>query len=300
MTRSNAQAHAAPRLRADRPGARRLVLRQDRRPRAGPRRHRPREATLKDVYEYLRDMSLLIATGGVAYITNVFQKRHGFVEALKEEWRDIIATKSALFAYTQIEQPTTEQYIATFCKLSETIDNMRSVYQNVGETGDLIGLYPFAPLHDMRRALQTLDPRKSINAEPDAEQRNLVRDCHPAVVLRPARDLPGGARPRGAGPPAADLGRAPRQEGGLDRLGSPRAGTPAQAAGSHAHPRCPHRRDAGQALRQGNADRQALAPARRRRGPRWQPPPTAAAPSTRHPGLSAAQSRDPINQRPPS
>jgi hypothetical protein len=122
-------------------------------------------------------MSLLIATGGVAYITNVFQKRHGFVEALKEEWRDIISTKSALFTYTQIEQPTTEQYIDTFCKLSETIDNMRSVYQNVGETGDLIGLYPFAPLHDMRRALQTLDPRKSINAQVDAEQRNLARDC---------------------------------------------------------------------------------------------------------------------------
>ena len=135
------------------------------------------EALLKDVYEYLRDMSLLIATGGVAYISNVFQKRHSFVEALKEEWRDIIATKSALFAYTQTEQPTTEQYIETFCKLSETIDNMRSVYQNVGETGDLIGLYPFAPLHDMRRALQTLDPRKSINAETDAEQRNLARDC---------------------------------------------------------------------------------------------------------------------------
>jgi len=64
------------------------------------------EALLKDVYEYLRDMSLLIATGGVAYITNVFQKRSGFVEALKEEWRDIIATKSALFAYTQLERPT--------------------------------------------------------------------------------------------------------------------------------------------------------------------------------------------------
>jgi hypothetical protein len=54
---------------------------------------------------------------------------------------------------------------------------MRSVYQNVGETDDLIGLYPFAPLHDMRRALQTLDPRKSINAQVDAEQRNLARDC---------------------------------------------------------------------------------------------------------------------------
>ena len=132
------------------------------------------EAVLKDAYEFLRDMSLLIATGGVAYITNVFQKRHGFVEALKEEWRDIIATKSGLFAYTQLESPTPEQYIAAFCRLSETIDNMRSVYRNVGETGSLVGLYPYAPLHDMRRALQTLDPRK---APADAESRNLVRDA---------------------------------------------------------------------------------------------------------------------------
>ena len=134
------------------------------------------EAMLKDAYEFLRDMSLLIATGGVAYITNVYQKRSSFVAALKEEWRDIIAAKSALFSYTQLEKPSSEIYLVTFCKLSETIDNMRSVYQNVGETGDLVGLYPYAPLHDMRRALQTLDPRKNPQA-PDAEMRALVRDA---------------------------------------------------------------------------------------------------------------------------
>lgn len=133
------------------------------------------EKLLKDAYEFLRDMSLLIATGGVAYVANVYQKRSSFIEALKEEWRDIIAAKSALFSYTQLERPTLEQYLATFCRLSETIDNMRSVYQNVGETADLIGIYPYAPLHDMRRALQTLDPRKAPNA--DAEARNLARDA---------------------------------------------------------------------------------------------------------------------------
>jgi hypothetical protein len=132
------------------------------------------EAALKDVYEYLKDMSLLIATGGVAYITNVFQKRSTFIEALKAEWQDIIATKSALFTYTQLEKPTLEQYLATFCRLSETIDNMRSVYRNVGETTALIGLYPYAPLHDMRRVLQTLDPRRGTM---DAEARSLARDA---------------------------------------------------------------------------------------------------------------------------
>ncbi|MDX2201162.1 MAG: hypothetical protein NW223_00275 [Hyphomicrobiaceae bacterium] len=132
------------------------------------------EAALKDAYEYLKDMSLLIATGGVAYVTNVFQKRSTFIEALKEEWQDIIRAKSALFTFTQLETPTAEQYLATFCTLSETIDNMRSVYRNVGETGDLIGLYPYAPLHDMRRVLQTLDPRKGAT---DVETRNLARDA---------------------------------------------------------------------------------------------------------------------------
>ena len=220
------------------------------------------EKILKDGYEYLRDMSLLIATGGVAYITNVFQKRHGFVEALKEEWRDIIATKSALFAYTQLERPTLEQYIATFCRLSETIDNMRSVYRNVGETDDLVGLYPYAPLHDMRRALQTLDPRKNAQSGCRGAQPGARR--HPAVLLRPARDLPGGAGPRAAGPSAADLGRAPGQEGRLCRPRSSYPGRTARPAGPRGIARSPHRRHAGRALRQGERHRQTLAASVRR------------------------------------
>jgi hypothetical protein len=133
------------------------------------------ERLLQDAYEFLRDMSLLIATGGVAYIASVYQKRQSFIEALKEEWREIIAAKSALFTYTQIERPTLEQYLAAFFKLSETIDNMRSVYRNVGETPEMIGLYPYAPLHDMRRALQTLDPRD--HPDTNLEARTLVRDA---------------------------------------------------------------------------------------------------------------------------
>jgi len=133
------------------------------------------EGLLKDLYEFIRDMSLLLATGGVAYVTNVFQKRNSFIDSLKTEWRDIVATKSTVFAYTQIERPTEEQYMWAFCKLSETIDNMRIVYRNVGETDGQIGLYPYAPLHDMRRALQTLEPRK--NGGVTVDDRRLARDA---------------------------------------------------------------------------------------------------------------------------
>jgi hypothetical protein len=131
------------------------------------------ERLLKDFYEFFKDMALLIATGGVAYITNVFQKRAAFLDSLKSEWHEIIEAKSALLRFMHKPTPSHEEYVAAFTQLSEAIDNMRVVYRNVGETSGLIGLYPFAPLHDMRRVLQTLDPLKGTSTD---AQRKLARD----------------------------------------------------------------------------------------------------------------------------
>lgn len=133
------------------------------------------ENALRNVYEFLRDMSLLIATAGVAYLTNVFQKRSKFVESLEEEWRGLVATKGALVGYCEKPYPSTDDYIIAYGRISETIDNMRIVYRNAGETDELVGLYPYAPLHDMRRALSSIDPRKKQNLT--AADRKLVNDA---------------------------------------------------------------------------------------------------------------------------
>jgi hypothetical protein len=128
----------------------------------------------KNFYEFMRDMSLLIATGGVAYLSNIFQKRSKFVESLEEEWRNIVRTKSALLTYCEKPYLGTDDYLSAFSRISETIDTMRIVYRNAGETDGLVGLYPFAPLHDMRRALQTLDPR--VTPDLSQDQKKLVKD----------------------------------------------------------------------------------------------------------------------------
>ena len=135
----------------------------------------PIEAAASDLYDYLKDMALVFVTVVAAYLANVFQKRSKFVASLEEEWRGIVRTKSALFTFCEKPYVSTDDYLAAFCRISETIDNMRIVYANAGETESLVGLYPYAPLHDMRRALQSLDPRK----RPDipAEERKLAREA---------------------------------------------------------------------------------------------------------------------------
>lgn len=119
------------------------------------------------LYELLRDMSLLIATLAAAYLANVFQKRSTFVASLEREWRNIVCTKSTLFKFCETRDPTREEYLDAFCMLSDTIDTMRVVYRNAGETDKLVGLYPYAPLHDMRRVLQSVEPSDTQPVTPD-------------------------------------------------------------------------------------------------------------------------------------
>lgn len=127
------------------------------------------------IYKLVSDMALLIATLAAAYLANVFQKRASFVTALEDEWRSIVRTKSALLTFCEKQNPSADDYIEAYCRVSEVIDTMRVVYKNAGETDDLIGLYPYAPLHDMRRALQSVDPRKRSNIT--AEERKLAGDA---------------------------------------------------------------------------------------------------------------------------
>ena len=114
-----------------------------------------------EVYAYMRDMSLVLVTMAAVYLADVFQKRSKFVASLEEEWREMVKTKNKLVLFCEREDTTLNDYLSAYERMSATLDNMRIVYRNVGETNHLIGLYPYSPLHDMRRALETLDPRLS-------------------------------------------------------------------------------------------------------------------------------------------
>ncbi len=130
-------------------------------------------SALAKLYDFIKDTSLLIATVAVAYLANIYQKRQQFLQSLREQWREIVQAKAVLISYCDNEARTIEDYYSASRQLSECIDNMRIVYTNVGETDELIGLFPYAPLHHMRHALETVHPRI---CQPGSPQFAIARD----------------------------------------------------------------------------------------------------------------------------
>ncbi len=137
---------------------------------------------LLDFYDFIRDTSLLIATVVAAYLTGVYQQRNAFLQSLREQWREIVEAKGALIHYCHLDSPSLRDYLSAARQLSQCIDNMRIVYANVGETEDLIGYYPYAPLHQMRIVMEGLDPRKgSPSADQRFEARGKIWDAFNAI-----------------------------------------------------------------------------------------------------------------------
>jgi hypothetical protein len=125
-----------------------------------------------NLYDVIRDTSLLVVTVIAAYMASVYQRRTAFLQNLREQWREIVHAKAELIYYCHLPNPTLDDYLKASRELSECIDNMRIVYANVGETDALVGLYPFSPLHHMRVVMDRLDPRV---ANPTNEMKYVAR-----------------------------------------------------------------------------------------------------------------------------
>jgi hypothetical protein len=135
-----------------------------------------------NLYDFIRDTSLLIVTVIAAYMASVYQRRTSFLQNLREQWREIVQAKASLIYYCHLQSPTLEDYLIAARQLSECIDNMRIVYANVGETDELIGLYPYSPLHHMRIVMEKLDPRVgTATAEERYAARGEIWDAFNAV-----------------------------------------------------------------------------------------------------------------------
>jgi hypothetical protein len=111
-------------------------------------------------YQFVKDMAAYILLAVSPYIGYVFQRRAKFLELLQGEWRRINAVKQDIISYCQKGKSDLEKYVEVYSKMSAAIDDMRVIFRNVGESREYIGLYPYETLHDFRRHLDKIDPRR--------------------------------------------------------------------------------------------------------------------------------------------
>jgi len=107
-------------------------------------------------FQVIKDIVPLAIAIGAAYLAYCFQRRQAFLVSLRDLWKEFIEAKAELVEYTHNSEPDQMAFGKAHRTLSKAIDAVRGVYRNVGETDEAVGLYPFEPLHDMRRALQQL------------------------------------------------------------------------------------------------------------------------------------------------
>jgi len=110
----------------------------------------------KAFYDFLKDFSSMFIAVAAAYLIYCFQRRQAFLTSLRELWTKTIEAKADLIEYTHDPAPDQQKFGKAHRSLSMAIDMMRAVYRNVHERTSSIGLYPFEPLHDMRKALDGL------------------------------------------------------------------------------------------------------------------------------------------------
>jgi hypothetical protein len=107
-------------------------------------------------YSIIKDFTPLLIAVAAAYLAYCFQRRQAFLVSLRDLWKEMVDAKNELIEYTHNANPDQPNFRKAHRALSKSIDLVRGVYKNVDETDEQLGLYPFEPLHDMRRSLDTL------------------------------------------------------------------------------------------------------------------------------------------------
>jgi len=99
-----------------------------------------------NLFQTFRDFILLLVAIPAALLTDFFQKRNNFEDALRQLWSQISSSVNEARQYTYRSHSTEDEYRRIMVGLSRSIDEVRSVYKNLGESKTSIGYYPFESL----------------------------------------------------------------------------------------------------------------------------------------------------------
>lgn len=119
-----------------------------------------------NAFQTFRDFILLLVAIPASLLADYFQKRNNFEAALRMLWSNILHSVNEARQYTYRKVTTEDMYRHNLLNLSKSIDEVRSVYKNLGESKTDTGYYPFESLKCIYATIENLgyggiDPSKA-------------------------------------------------------------------------------------------------------------------------------------------
>ena len=127
-------------------------------------------------YQIFKDLMPLTIAIPAAYLGFCFQRRSGFLQALRQLWTNLITSVNSAIQYTHLTDTTDKQFGETLVLLSKSIDEVRGVYKNLKETEGDIGLYPFECLKEIHQLISKLGYGK-LDTTKSTDTRKRIRHC---------------------------------------------------------------------------------------------------------------------------
>lgn len=107
-------------------------------------------------YDALKDSVGFLIAVPAAWLAYCFQARASYLGQLRSVWSYMIEGLQAAERYTFLEEPTAREYADARATISKAIDEVRGVFKNVENQRDTIGWYPFEPMKQMLREIESL------------------------------------------------------------------------------------------------------------------------------------------------
>lgn len=95
------------------------------------------------VYTTFKDLVPLIIAIPAAWLGYCFQRRQAYLKDVRDLWSKMVVAVQDSLQYTFLLEPGQPEYGRVLKGLSITMEELRAVFENVGEGESRIGLFPF-------------------------------------------------------------------------------------------------------------------------------------------------------------
>lgn len=150
--------------------------------------------TNRIVFGTFKDLISLFIAIPAALLSYAVQRRSAYLSQLRSLWSIMVESVNSAIQYTHLTSTNQTDYANVLTKLSIAIDEVRSLFCNLGENDKSIGLYPFEPLKNIFNLISEMSFGKSFNKSSATEDRKKIfvlwRDMRKEILKEFDREEP--------------------------------------------------------------------------------------------------------------